>query len=49
MIGYCSAFQKVYEIFLLVSSFIPSHVFVSHVTVTGKAREQDDTEMLHYV
>ena len=49
MIGYCSVFQKAYEIFLLVSSFVPSRVFVSHVSVTGKPTEQEDREMLRYV
>lgn len=49
MIGYCSVFQKVYEIFLLFSSFIPSRVFVSRVGVTGKPREQEDRELLCYV
>lgn len=45
-IGYCAVFQKVYKIFLLFSSFIPRSVFVSHVSVTGKPREQEDREML---
>lgn len=49
MIGYCSVFQKVYEIFLLFSSFIPSRVFVSRVSVTGKPKEREDREMLRYV
>lgn len=49
MTGYCSVFQKVYEMFLLFSSFIPSCVFVSHVSVTGKPKEREDREMLRYV
>lgn len=38
-IGYCAVFQKVYKIFLLFSSFIPSSISVSHVSVTGKPRD----------